>query len=69
MDDAGGCLGYLVGIALILFVLYYVVLLLAQVALVVGGVMGTAGVAYGGGQACRNYVTAFKRNVIDSNRA
>ncbi|MBQ9004231.1 MAG: hypothetical protein IJ087_20520 [Eggerthellaceae bacterium] len=69
MDDAGGCLGYLILIAIGIAVIAFVVWLIAQVVLIVGATMGVAGLAYGGGQACRNYGIAFKRNVIESNRA
>lgn len=69
MDDAGGCLGYLIAIAIGIAVIAFVVWLIAQVVLIVGATMGVAGIAYGGGQACKNYGIAFKRNVIESNRA
>lgn len=68
MDDLDGCLGYLIAIVIGIAFLFFVACLIAQVALIVGAAMGIAGIAYGGGQACRNYGIAFKRNVIDSNR-
>ncbi len=70
MDDvAEGCLGYLIVIGLAIAAIAFIIWLIAQVVVIVGATMGVAGIAYGGGQACRNYGIAFKRNVIDSNRA
>ena len=69
MDDSGGCLGYLILIAIGIAVIGFVIWLIMQIALYAGMAMGVAGVAYGGAQACKNYGHAFMHNVIESNRA
>lgn len=69
MDDSGSCLGSLIVLALAIAAVVFIVWLITQIVIIVGATMGVAGIAYGGGQACRNYGIAFKRNVIDSNCA
>lgn len=67
MDDSG--IGALIGIALaiaaIIFVIYCIVLIAGAIA----AVAGTGGVLWGGGTAVVNYSKSFKENMIDSNRA
>ena len=67
MDDSG--IGALIGIALaiaaVLFVIYCIVLVAGAIA----AVAGTGGVLWGGGTAVVNYSKSFKENMIDSNRA
>lgn len=68
MDD-DGCLFYLITFVIAAVVIMAIIWLVIQVAMLVGAAMGVLGVAYGGGLACKNYGTAFKHNVVDSNRA
>lgn len=67
MDDSG--IGALIGIALaiaaVIFVIYCIVLIAGAIA----AVAGTGGVLWGGGTAVLNYSKSFKENMIDSNRA
>lgn len=67
MDDSG--IGALIGIALaiaaVIFVIYCIVLIAGAIA----AVAGTGGVLWGGGTAVVNYSKSFKENMIDSNRA
>ena len=67
MDDSG--IGALIGIALaiaaVIFVIYCIVLAAGAIA----AVAGTGGVLWGGGTAVVNYSKSFKENMIDSNRA
>lgn len=67
MDDSG--IGALIGIALaiaaVIFVIYCIVLAAGAIA----AVAGTGGVLWGGGTAVVNYGKSFKENMIDSNRA
>lgn len=67
MDDSG--IGALIGIALaiaaVIFVIYCIVLIAGAIA----AIAGTGGVLWGGGTAVVNYSKSFKENMIDSNRA
>lgn len=69
MDDSAGCIGVVIGLGLAIAAIVFVIWLISQTILIVGAVMSATGIVYGGGQACRNYGIAFKRNVIESNRA
>lgn len=51
-------------IALVILILYA----LAAVATSVVGIAAAGGTIYGGGSAIKNYIKAFKKNVIDSNQ-
>lgn len=66
MDDNG--LGTVIGIALavaaVIFVIYCIILLAGAIA----AVAGTGGLLWGGGTAVVNYSRSFKENIIDSNR-
>lgn len=64
MDDSlSGCVSMLI----IAVVFCAAVVFIAYVAAIAASFVGAAGVAYGGGLACRNYALSFKRNIIDSN--
>jgi len=64
-DDDGAMIGLIMGIAIILFIVYVIVLL----ATIIAGIAAAGGTVYGGGHAIKNYISSFKENVIDSNRA
>lgn len=64
-DDFGGIIALVIGLAIIAFVIYCIVLLLSALA----AVAGAGGFLWGGGTAIVNYGKSFKENMIDSNRA
>lgn len=63
MDDWGGIIALILGIAAIIFIVYVIVMAASVLAAVAGG----AGVLWGGGTAIVNYSKSFKENMIDSN--
>lgn len=63
MDDWGGIIALILGIAAIIFIVYVIVMIASVFAAVAGG----AGVLWGGGTAIVNYSKSFKENMIDSN--
>lgn len=63
-DDFGGLFVLLIGLAIVGFVIYCVVM----IASILAGVAGIGGLAWGGGTAIINYGKSFKENMIDSNR-
>lgn len=63
MDDWGGIIALILGIAAIIFIVYVIVMVASVLAAVAGG----AGVLWGGGTAIVNYSKSFKENMIDSN--
>ena len=66
MDDVfGGIIAIVIGLAIIAFVIYCIVLLASAI----GAVAAGGGVLWGGGTAIVNYSKSFKENMIDSNRA
>ena len=65
MDDWGGIIALILGIAAIIFIVYVIVMVASVLAAVAGG----AGVLWGGGTAIVNYSKSFKENMIDSNAA
>ncbi len=67
MDDSG--IGALIGIALAIAAVIFVIYCIVLVAGVIAAVAGTGGVLWGGGTAVVNYSKSFKENMIDSNRA
>jgi hypothetical protein len=64
MDDAGGLIGFVLILALIAVVVYFVVMIAGALA----AVAGAGGLLWGGGTAILNYGKSFKENMIDSNR-
>ncbi len=64
-DGEGTLVMFIIGIAVIGFIIYVLVLL----ASVIAGIAAAGGTIYGGGYAIKNYVSSFKQNVIDSNKA
>ena len=67
--DDSGCLGYLIGIGIVLAIVGVIIYLAVMLAGVIAAVAGVAGLIWGGGTAVWNYGKSFKRHVIDSNRA
>ena len=67
MDDSG--IGALIGIALAIAAVIFVIYCIVLVAGVIAAVAGTGGVLWGGGTAVVTYSKSFKENMIDSNRA
>lgn len=67
MDDSG--IGALIGIALAIAAVIFVIYCIVLVAGAIAAVAGTGGVLWGGGTAVVNYSKSFKENMIDSNRA
>ena len=63
MDDWGGIIALILGIAAIIFIVYVIVMDASVLAAAAGG----AGVLWGGGTAIVNYSKSFKENMIDSN--
>lgn len=63
-DGEEALVGLAIGIAIICFIVYIMVLL----ATVIAGVAAAGGTLFGGCSAIKNYVLSFKENVIDSNR-
>ncbi len=63
-DDFGGIIVLIIGLAIIAFVIYCIVM----IASVLAGIAGAGGIAWGGGTAIVNYSKSFKENMIDSNR-
>ena len=63
-DFIVGLVGLMIGLCIIAFIIYVMVLL----ATVILGVAAAGGTVYGGGTAVKNYFSSFKENVIDSNR-
>lgn len=63
-DDFGGIIGLVIGLAIVAFVIYCVVLIASALA----AVAGVGGTIWGGGTAIVNYCKSFKENMIDSNR-
>lgn len=59
MDDAGGCIGAILLIALAGLVIYLFVMAISAIA----AVSAVAGCAWGGGTSVLNYARAFKENV------
>lgn len=64
-DDYGAIIGLVIGLAIIAFVVYCIIMIATVLAAVAGG----AGVLWGGGTAIVNYGKSFKENMIDSNVA
>lgn len=64
-DDFGGIIVLIIGLAIVAFVIYCIVM----IASVLAGVAGAGGIVWGGGTAIVNYSKSFKENMIDSNRA
>lgn len=64
-DDFGGIIGLVIGLAIVAFVIYCIVLIASALA----AVAGVGGTIWGGGTAIVNYCKSFKENMIDSNRA
>lgn len=62
-DDFGGIIALFLGIAVVVFVVYCIVMIATFLAAIAGG----AGVLWGGGTAIVNYGKSFKENMIDSN--
>ena len=67
MDDSG--IGALIGIALAIAAVIFVIYCIVLVAGAIAAVAGTGGVLWGGGTAVVNYGKSFNENMIDSNRA
>ena len=63
-DGEEAIVGLIIGIAIICFIVYVIVML----AMVIAGVAAAGGTLYGGGYAIKNYFSSFKENVIDSNK-
>lgn len=63
-DGEEAIIGLAIGIAIICFIVYIMVLL----ATVIAGVAAAGGTLFGGCSAIKNYVLSFKENIIDSNR-
>jgi uncharacterized membrane protein len=64
-DGEEALVGLVMVIALIAFVIYVIVM----IASAVFAIAATSGAVWGGGTAISNYIQAFKKNMIDSNRA
>lgn len=67
--DDDGCLGSLIGIAIVVAIVGVIIYLAVMLAGVIAAIGGAAGLIWGGGTAVLNYGKSFKRHVIDSNRA
>lgn len=67
-DGDGGFAGMLVGIALVLAVVAFVIYCIILLAAALAGLAAAGGTLYGGGAAVKNYILSFKENIIDSNR-
>lgn len=63
-DGEEALIGLAIGIAIICFIVYIMVLL----ATVIAGVAAAGGTLFGGCSAIKNYALSFKENVIDSNK-
>lgn len=63
-DGEEAIVGLAIGIAIICFIVYIMVLL----ATVIAGVAAAGGTLFGGCSAIKNYALSFKENVIDSNK-
>lgn len=63
-DGEESIVGLVIGIAIICFIIYVIVLL----ATIIAGVAAAGGTIFGGGSAIKNYVLSFKESVIDSNK-
>ena len=63
-DGEEAIVGFVIGLMVIAFVVYVIVLL----ATVIAGVAAAGGTLFGGCSAIKNYVLSFKENVIDSNK-
>lgn len=63
-DGEEAIVGLVIGIAIICFIVYVIVLL----ATIIAGVAAASGTIFGGGSAIKNYTLSFKENVIDSNK-
>ncbi len=63
MDDAGGCIGILIGLGIIIALVVYVIIPLFTIILIGGGIIGV-----GIGLFCtiRNYVNAIREVVAES---
>ncbi|MBD5483920.1 MAG: hypothetical protein HDR18_00065 [Lachnospiraceae bacterium] len=57
--------GLIIAFVVVAVIIYIIVLL----ATIIVGAAAAGGTIYGGGYAIKNYVSSFKENVIDSNRA
>jgi len=58
-DSDGGCLGLILMLALIVFVIYLIIMAIYYIAMISAAIGGV----YGGVIATTNYVKAFKQNV------
>lgn len=66
MDDG---LGALIGIALVIGAVIFVVYIITLIAAAVATIAAAGGSLWGGGWAILNYGKSIKENLIDSNRA
>lgn len=64
-DGIGALIAIAIGIAIVLFIIYCIIIIAGIIAMVAGA----GGVLWGGGTAVVNYGQSFKENMIDSNRA
>lgn len=64
-DEEDALIGMFLVVGAIIAIVYLILLLAA----IIAGVAAAGGTLYGGGYAIKNYVSSFKENVIDSNRA
>lgn len=67
MDEDG--IGALIGLAIILAVVAFVIYCIVMLAGIIASVAGAGGLLWGGGTAIANYGKSFKENMVDSNRA
>lgn len=67
MDEDG--IGTLIGLAIILAVVAFVIYCIVMLAGIIASVAGAGGLLWGGGTAIANYGKSFKENMVDSNRA
>lgn len=63
-DDYGGLIGIALVIGIVIFIVYCIILLAAAIA----AVAAAGGTIYGGGTAVGNYFSSFKENIIDDNK-
>ena len=63
-DAAGSCLGYILGIALVLYIVYVIVCFTALIAAAVLGVAAVIGLLWGVCRSTYNFCVALKENLF-----
>lgn len=63
-DGEGSIIGFVIGLAAVVFIIYVIVVLATAIV----GVAAAGGTLFGGCSAIKNYAISFKENVIDSNK-